>query len=129
METSQFSMYADYFAYAANAGIESSRSMVSASKTALLADPSTFTYVNDAMQSRNYLVNNLQSSYQKIYSEAYALGHMQQAFFDLADHVHRTSGQDVNSYLETNGIKVFRAYASIMTTLGEPVSESNVKEA
>jgi len=129
MSTSRFQFYADYFAYVAEAGLSSARPLVSAVQAALQVDVSTFEFVNDAFQARNYLISTLQSSYEKIYSEAYSLGYMRQSFLALSDHIRQWTGKNVNSYLEDNGIKVFTAYASIMTALGDAISEQNVEEA
>jgi hypothetical protein len=127
--TAQFSWYADYFAYAAVAGLRTADPLVDASLPVVRVNPSTWEVFEDAVLARENLLNNLRSSYESVYSEGVALQPMRQAFVDLADHIYEWTGLSVDDYLTANGIKVFPAYASIMNALGMPISSSNIKEA
>ena len=128
MDEDRFSYYADYYAYAASAGLSSSRPLAEAAKIVRRVNTDTFERVDDVITARNWLINNLQSSYEIVYAEGHSLNYMRQCFLDLADHVYKNTGQDIDSYLTTHGIKVFSTYASIMEDLGETISASNIKE-
>lgn len=128
MSDDDYTWYADYFTYTALSGWDSASPLARAAIYPLSVNPLTFAIYTDAIRARNTLVNELQSSYEIIFSEAVGLQYMRQAFIDLSNHIRYWTGKNTDQYLSDSGIQVFPAYASIMTALGQPIDESNVKE-
>lgn len=127
MSEDRFIYYTDYFSYALIAGAETGPPLADAALIGLRVNPNSFEVYEDAITSRNSLVNNFQSSYESVFTEAFALQYMTRAFSDLANHIREWTGSNVDEYLTQNGIKVHPSYASVMNILNDPISDDNVE--
>ncbi len=123
----RFSFYADYFALAASAGQKGAQALFTAIDVAANANIQTFEIFEDATAIKNQLIDNLQTSYETVFSAAFGLNPMEQSFNELSSHIERFSGQSVDDYLTERGIQVFATYANISVLFGRPISQSNRK--
>lgn len=123
----RFLYYADYFALAASAGQRGSQALFGAIDAAASVNPLTFEVFEDAITIRNQLIDNIQMSYETVFTSASGLEPMRQAFTELSTHIERFAGQDVDDYLTDRGIQVDATYANISALIGRSIRESNVR--
>ena len=123
----RFIFYADYFAMAAEAGLESARSIFNAYTAAVLVNFNTVTNRQTAAKDRNDLAMTLRTTYDLVLINAVALQPMREAFVFLAAHIKRFTGNNIDDYLTAQGIQVDRTYANIANITGEIVSETNIR--
>lgn len=125
----KYQFYADYFAIAAEAGLEVGRSLYKAIDPLERVNFNSFEKYENAAVSRNTLLAILQSSYEQIFTNAVSLDPMRDAFVALADHILQYYGSPVNTYLSDNSLKVKRTYARIhRLATGETISDANIED-
>ncbi len=126
ISTDRFQFYADYFALASTAGIESASTFFPVVASVVSVDIKTYAYFEEAFVSKNALVGNLRSSYEQIFSNALSLEPMRDAFVSLSDHIKEFTGGSVDEYLTLNDIKVDGVYARISNLTGNIITSGNI---
>lgn len=121
--------YTDYFAWAAESGLKIANSVFTASRVASTIRISSFNEFTDAVVSLSELVDNLESSYERVFISAISIEPMREAFDELSKYIKKLSTGDVDDYFTANNLKVDRTYAQISSILGYTISESNIEEA
>lgn len=126
---SRYQFYADYFALAAEAGLEISRAIFRGIDPLERVNFTTFSVYENAITSRNTLLTALKSSYEQIFTNAVSLDPMRDAFVALSDHIVKYSGQTIDGYLTDKSIQVPTTYAKIhRLSTGETISIVNIED-
>ena len=129
IDANTFIFYADYYATTAIAGIRRAQEIFEAINPALRVNTSTFDVFDSADLSTGNLINTIRLAYDTTFTEASSLQPMASAFTELAAHIKKWTGGTVNQFLTSEGIEVAPIYARISGLLGEPISNSNTRDA
>ena len=119
--------YTDYFALAAESGLEIANAVFRASRIAPNIRVASFSNFVDATVSKNELVDNLESSYERVFISAISIEPMREAFDELSKYIKKLASGDVDDYFTDNSLKVDRTYAQISSILGYTISEANIE--
>jgi hypothetical protein len=122
-----FLYYADYFAYAVEAGLNRARALFPSIEVSTRVDVNTIVDRPNSDLAIANATRSFDTTYENIWTDATALAPIQKAFEGLADYVLVATGLDINSYLEAHGIKVFPLYASLSSVFGEEIEGTNVR--
>lgn len=122
-----FLYYADYFAYATEAGLNRARTLHSGIEVTTLVDVTTIVDRPNSDIAIANMTRTFDTTYETLWTDATALGPIQQAFKGLSDYVLVATGLDINSYLESESIQVFPLYASLSSAFGEDIEEANIR--
>lgn len=128
MDTDRFQIYADYFTLAAKAGRESANTMFDALDPLTHVRVQTFLVFENAISAKNTMIQTIESSYERMVTNAINVDPMANSFKYLADHVKRSSGaSNLDEYLSDNSIQVSSTYAEIHRIVtGETISDANI---
>lgn len=118
--------YADYYALTAESGLNSSKNIFDAISIAKSIRLSTIPIPLDAVVAHNQLVSNLESTYEIIFTSAFSLEPMDQAFNALSSYIKKYAST-VDEFLSDNNIDVDETYAQLSRLYGHPVSEENIR--
>jgi hypothetical protein len=127
IDSDDFLVYADYFALAARSGLRSAQSLFRAIQYISGVRVNSFEVFADTFNSKNGMILELQNAYEKIFASAYASDPMKEAFTELANHIKKYSGLELNNYLEQNGIQVDKTYAQLSTLFGDEIDSGNIR--
>lgn len=119
--------YTDYLAYAAAGGLNRARSLYPAIATSVLVDVTTVENRANADVAMTNLSRNFDTAYEHLWSDGQALSPIRDAFLGLGKYVQDSTGQDMNTYLEEQGIQVEPLYASLANIFGEEITSGNIK--
>ncbi len=126
--TEEFQFYSDYYAFAAEAGINRARAIHPGILTSTLVDVSTIINrpLSDAATAN--MTRAFDTAYEYFWQDGQERGSLQDAFFALSNYVLQTEGTDVESFLTTKGLKVEPLYATLANIFGESITSGNIKE-
>ncbi len=127
IDPDRFLFYADYFAFAGEAGQQSADTLCTAVSNLDLLDTSTFVNNDQATNALALFRDALQVSCNSITILGDAIDPMSNAFEGLAKHIRDEASQTVNQYIEDHGLQVERTYAQLSNLFGSPIDEENIK--
>jgi len=120
----KFLLYSDYFAIAAESGLESTQSLFNLQDPINRVDLSTLD-ARDQATVREDMFRAAETAYQKSQISSESLQPMRDAFLGLAAWILDRNGKSVDAFITTQGIQVKNTYAKISTVLGETISSKN----
>lgn len=120
--------YSDYFAFAAEAGLNRARAIAPAITTSVLANLSTIAVPVNAESATKNLSRSLDTSYEWYWQDGQNLTPMQKSFDGLSEYITRKSGLTVDAYITQEGIQVEPIYAQIHDIFSATdITEGNIK--
>ena len=123
----EFLFYSSYFSYAAEAGLERARSLYPAIATS--ASINTLTIVN--RPATDVAIANITRSFDTAYEHLWHDGQTTSAFGDafagLAEYILESTGKDINTFLEDEGIQVNARYATLANIFGQEIESANIE--
>lgn len=125
-----FIFYADYYAFAARAGLRRSQMLTNGFTPSISADPATVVLPVNFDVAKNNLSRAFDLAYESLFQDAQSLTAMQRAFTSLAAYILSKENTNVNTFITNEGIKVFSTYAqihNIVSDTTEAISSSNIK--
>jgi len=129
MATAQenFLFYSDYFAYIAEAGLNRARELFPAIATSTQVDVTSIINRRNADVAIANMTRMLDTSYEYLWLDGQHIDPIRDAFNGLSAYILKTSGLDVNSYIEQEGITVLPLYARLANIFGETVEDENLR--
>lgn len=127
MITEQFQFYSDYFAYAAEAGLNRARAVYPGIATTVLVDVSTIINQPNSDIAIANISQAFDTAYEYLWLDGQERGSLQDAFLALSQYVLDTEGDSVNTFLTNNGFQVEPLYATLANIFGESITDSNIK--
>ena len=122
----RFLVYVDYFTIAAQAGLQSAEALVNAINYSQNINLETLGVATVADAAQSALSQTLVTSYKQILISAQSTIAMSDAFRALIDHIKTFTGDTLNAYLTSNGIKVTSTFADLCRIFGEIIDSSNI---
>lgn len=129
MITEQFQFYSDYYAFAAEAGVNRARAIFPGITTTTLVDSSTIINRPNADVATANMTRAFDTAYEYFWQDGQENGSLQDAFFALSRYVLDTEGIDVNTFLTNESLQVEPLYATLANIYGESITASNIKGA
>lgn len=129
MITEQFQFYSDYYAFAAEAGINRARAIFPGITTTTLVDSSTIINRPNTDVATANMTRAFDTAYEYFWQDGQENGSLQDAFFALSRYVLDTEGIDVNTFLTNESLQVEPLYATLANIYGESITASNIKGA
>jgi hypothetical protein len=124
-----FTFYADYYAYIAQAGIHAAQALFGAISPIQQIDILTFDIFQDAQTARDDLDFGIRTAYEVVFTNMSSTRPMENSFTSLARHIRRIEGyESVNAFVEHFGIKVLPTYASLSNLFGETIEPANIRD-
>ena len=123
----QFQFYSDYFAFAAEAGLERARAMFPGITTSTLVDVSTIINRPNSDSAIANMTRAFDTSYEHLWLDGQEISPLQDAFTALSQYILETEGVDVDTFLTNNGIQVEPLYATLANIFGETITSGNIK--
>lgn len=127
MSVEQFQFYSDYFAFAAEAGLERARAMFPGITTTTLVDVSTIINRPNSDAATANMTRAFDTAYEHLWLDGQEISTLQDAFTALSQYVLETEGVDVDTFLTNNGIQVEPLYATLANIFGETITSGNIK--
>jgi len=127
MVIEQFQFYSDYYAFAAEAGLNRARVVFSGIATSRLVNIPTIINRTNADLSIANVTRAFDTSYEHLWQDGQERGSLQDAFFALSQYLLEKVGTDVNTFLTNNNLKVSSLYATLANIFGESITSDKVK--
>lgn len=124
----KFEFYSSYFVTAAKAGMKMAQTFYDAIDPADRVDAKTFDQFPNALSTRNDLLMNIESSYERILTYASSMDPIRDSFVSLSEHIIKYTGLTIDEYLEDNDLKITTTYAELSRLSGYPISSSNIDD-
>ena len=122
-----FQFYSDYYAFIAEAGLNRARALYPAIAISSRIDITTIPIRPIADIAKANLTRNFDLAYESVWQEGYSISSFQGAFNSLSKYILESTGQDIDTFLSTQGIKVESTYATLANIFGEEIENSNRK--
>lgn len=129
ISSDDFIFYADYFALAARSGVESAQSIYQIRDLFSKVRITNVTNLQDSITAKNVFEVRVLSAYENTYSSSISLTPMQEAFNQLSQHIMDFNNLTIDEYLTLYNLSVKPTYASILSVLGEDLSDINIKNS
>lgn len=128
MITEEFQFYSDYYAFAAEAGLNRARAIFPGITTTTLVDASTIINRPNSDVATANMTRAFDTAYEYLWLDGQERGSLQDAFDGLSRYVLQTEGDDINTFLTDNNLQVEPLYATLANIFGESITSSNIKE-
>lgn len=128
MITEQFQFYSDYYAFAAEAGLNRARAIFPGITTSTLVDVSTIINRPNSDAATANMTRALDTAYEYFWQDGQERGSLQDSFFALSQYVLEKEGIDVNTFLTNNNLQVESLYATLANIFGESITSGNIKD-
>jgi len=125
--TEKFQFYSDYYAFAAEAGLNRARAVYPGITTTTLVDVSTIINRPNSNIATANMTRAFDASYEYLWRDAQNTGSLQDAFHALSRYILEAEGVDINTFITNKNIQVERLYATLANIFGESITESNRK--
>jgi len=123
----QFQFYSDYFAFAAEGGLERARAMFPGITTTTLVDASTIINRPNSDAAIANMTHAFDTSYEYLWLDGQEISPLRDAFTALSQYILETEGVDVDTFLTNNSIQVESLYATLANIFGETITSGNIK--
>lgn len=122
-----FQFYSDYYAYAAEAGLNRARAVFPGITTSTQVDQSTIINRPKADVTTANMTRAFDTSYEYLWQDGQNLGTMQDSFLGLSQYVLDSQGVDINTFITNQNMQVEPLYATLANIFGEGITDSNIK--
>ncbi len=122
-----FQFYSDYYAYAAEAGLNRARAVFPGITTSTQVDQSTIINRPKADVTTANMTRAFDTSYEYLWQDGQNLGTMQDSFLGLSQYVLDSQGVDINTFITNQNMQVEPLYATLANIFGEDITDSNIK--
>lgn len=127
--TDQFIIYSDYFAFAAEAGLERARALFPAIQTITRVNIFSMESPANSDVAVNNFIQELDVSYEFIWLDGQSLSPIRDAFIGLENYILKKSGLAVDDFLNNSSIKLESLYVTLHNIVGEnEISSGHLKE-
>ncbi len=123
----QFQFYSDYYAFAAEAGLERARAIFPGITTSTLVDSSTINNRPNADVATANMTRAFDTAYEYLWQDGQETGSLQDAFTALSVYVLDTKGVDIDTFLTNKSLQVEPLYATLANIFGETITDNNIK--
>lgn len=124
----QFQFYSDYYAFAAEAGLERARAIFPGIATATLVDTSTIINRPNSDVAIANINRAFDMSYEYLWLDGQERGSLQDSFLALSRYILESEGVDINTFITNKSIKVESLYATLANIYGESITSNNIKD-
>jgi hypothetical protein len=125
--TEQFQFYSDYYAFAAEAGLNRARAVFPGIATSTLVDTSTIINRPNADVASANISRAFDTAYEYLWLDGQERGTLQDAFLSLSNYILETKGVDINTFITNKSIQVESLYATLANIYGESIVDGNIK--
>ena len=122
-----FQFYSDYYAFAAEAGLNRARDLYPGIAVSARLDLTTVPNRPLGDLAKASLSRNMDLSYESLWQEGNSIAPFQQAFYSLSEYILATAGQEIEDFLTAQGIQVEQTYATLANIFGEDITSANIK--
>jgi len=127
MITDKFQFYSDYYAFAAEAGINRARAIFPGITTSTLVDVSTVINRPNSDVATANMTRAFDTAYEYLWSDGQERGSLQDSFFALSRYILLTEEVDINTFLTNHILQVEPLYATLANIFGESIISGNIK--
>lgn len=124
----QFQFYSDYYAFAAEAGLNRARIVFDGIVTTTQVDSSTIINRPNADVATANMTRAFDTAYEYLWQDAQENGSLQDAFLALSRYVLESEGVDIDAFITNKSIQVESLYATLANIFGESITSSNIKD-
>lgn len=122
-----FLFYADYYAYATEAGLNRARALFPGIAISRRVNIRTVINKPNSRAAETNLTQAFDTAYEHIWSDAQERGSLQDAWLALSTYILEQYGADIDTFLTENGIQVEPLYATLANIYGEEIQDSNIE--
>ncbi len=122
-----FLFYADYFAYIAESGLNRARAMHPGIAVSTQVDLSTILNKPSTDVATANFTRAFDTSYEYLWLDGQNIDPIRTAFEGLSQYVLKSTNQDINTFIEAQGIKVLTLYATLANIFGETIENENTR--
>lgn len=128
MVAEQFQFYSDYFAFAAEAGLNRARAIFPGITTTTLVDTSTIINRPNSDVATANITRAFDTGYEYLWLDGQERGSLQDAFLALSQYILDSEGVDINTFITNENLQVESLYATLANIFGESITDSNIKD-